>query len=154
MLYSFLAFAPAAIADEVRIDYINDDGQAQELVVDASSSDADNELAATLILEGSKITVILDEKEDLEIIADSVSEKAPDQATATAVRNTILGVGASLGGRSIERTAQDPETDTLQVDTPPLTPPAAPMAPPTPSASPPPPSSSLPPPHKPVASPN
>jgi hypothetical protein len=110
---------------EVRIDYIDDDGNTQTLTVDVNSSDADNALAATLILQGSRITVILDGKEDLESIATAVSAKAPDNATATAIYNTTLGVGASLGGRSVEPTSQAPETATPQVDTPPLPPPSS-----------------------------
>lgn len=148
MFYSILVFAPAVLADQLRINYLDDDGNEQILTIDASSSDVDNLLAATLILEGVKMTVILDEKEDLEVIAEAVLAHSPDKATAIAVRNSILGVGVSLGGRSIERTPQALETDILQVDTPPLSPYS-----PSPLPSPPPPPSS-PPPDGPKASPN
>ena len=107
---------------------IDDDGNTQTLTIDVNSSDADNALAATLILQGSRITVILDGKEDLEWITAAVSAKAPDNATTTAIYNTILGVGASLDGRSVERTSQAPETATPQVDTPP---PPLPLPPPS-----------------------
>jgi hypothetical protein len=98
---------------------IDDDGNTQTLTIDVNSSDADNAMVPTLILQGSRITVILDRKEDLEWITAAVSAKAPDNATTTAIYNTILSVGASLGGRSVERTSQAPETATPQVDTPP-----------------------------------
>ncbi len=140
-----LLFVAPAIADELHVYYINDDNEAVILIIDANSSDADNELAATLILEGSKILIVLDGKEDLEAIAVAVSAHAPDEATTTAISNTILGVGAYLGGRSVERTAQETDTPPVQVDTPPLPPPAP--APPSPASSVPAPSSS-------VASPN
>jgi len=142
-LFALLAFSGSAIADEVLIYYIDDDGETQILTIDANSLQQDNALAAALILEHSKILVILDEKEDLERIATLVSAHAPDEATATAVSNTILGVGPSLGGRSIQRTAEEPDTPPVQVDTPPLPPPAPAPAPPSPSSSIPPPSSSV-----------
>ena len=141
---SLLALTTAAVADEVLIDYIDDSDQAQILTIDANSSDADNTLAATFILEGYDITVILDEKEDLELIADAVAAHAPDNLTATAIRNTILGISALLGGRSVERNPQAPVSEKPQVDTPPVTPPV-PL---------PPPSLSLPPPSSAVVSPN
>ncbi len=120
---SLLAISPLLTADEIRINYIDGDGGEQLLAINAKSSEANNSLAATLILEDLEriqILVVLDEKEDLQLIAESVSEQAPDKVTAIAVRNTILGVGALLGGRGAERTAQAPKTDILQVDTPPL----------------------------------
>ncbi len=126
---ALLAFSPSVTADELRISYIDDGGHEQSLAIDANSSDVGNALAATLILDGNEILVVLDEKEDLEVIADSVSEQAPDKATAIAVRNSILGVSALLGGRSIQRTAHDPDTDVLQVDTPPLSSPRRPFEP-------------------------
>lgn len=153
-LYVLATYATAVMADEVLINYIDDADETQTLIIDVNASDADNALAATLILEGSKITVILDEKEDLEVIAAAVSAKAPDNATATAIRNTILGVGASLGGRSLERTSQSVETPAPQVDTPPVLPTVVPPALPTPPSLPPPSASSIPPPSFPVVSPN
>lgn len=142
IISGWLLFAVGtAIADQVNITYLDDDGNAQTLMIDVNASDADNTLAAELILEGSKILVILDEKEDLEVIAEAVSAKAPDNATKTAVSNTILGVGTSLGGRSIQRTPLAPEAIPRQVDTPPLPPPLPPPS----SSSLPPPSSSIPP---------
>jgi len=144
VLFALLAFSAIAMADELLVYYIDDEGETQILTIHANSPDADNALAATLILEGSKILVTLDEKEDLGLIAAAVSAHAPDELTATAVSNTILGVGASLGGRSVERTAQETDTPPVQVDTPPLTPPPPPPpAPPAPSSSVPPPSSSV-----------
>ncbi len=141
---SALVLATAVVADEVFIAYIDDNGEEQTLTIDANSSDADNALAATLILEGFNIIVTLDEKEDLELIAAAVSAKAPDNATATAVSNTILGIGALLGGRSIVRSAEAPDAALPPVDTPPVSP-EAPPAPPalSSSSSPPPPSSSV-----------
>ncbi len=133
-LCALLTLSATAVADEVLVYYIDDAGEAQILTIDAHSSEEDNALAAELILEHSKILVILDEKEDLELIAAAVSAHAPDDTTATAVRNTILGVGPSLGGRSIQRTAEEPDTPPVPTDTPPL-PPPAPAPPPIPSPS-------------------
>ncbi len=138
---ALLAFSATAMADELLIYHIDAAGETQVLTILASSPDTDNALAATLILEGSKILITLDEKEDLGLIAAAVAAHAPDEATATAVSNTILGVGASLGGRSVERMPQKTDTPPVQVDTPPVTPP--PPAPPAPSPSVPPPSSSV-----------
>ena len=115
ILSGLMVFATSVIADEVVIVYLDENSGTQTLAIDVNSSDADNALAATLILEGvkthtlegvNKFTVILDGKEDLQIIADAVAAKAPDDVTATAVRNTILGVSPFVDGRSIQRTAQ------------------------------------------------
>jgi hypothetical protein len=123
-----MVFATSVIADEVVIVYLDENSETQTLTIDVNSSDADNALAATLILEDvkthilegvNKFTVILDGKEDLQIIADAVAAKAPDNATAIAVRNTILGVSPFPGGRSIERTAQQPDASPAPVATPP-----------------------------------
>ena len=59
-LSAILLFVAPAIADELHVYYINDDNEAVILVIDANSSDADIKLAATLILEGSKILIVLD----------------------------------------------------------------------------------------------
>jgi hypothetical protein len=115
ILSELMVFATSVIADEVVIVYLDENSETQTLTIDVNSSDADNALAATLILEGvkthilegvNKFTVILDGKEYLQIIADAVAAKAPDNATAIAVRNTILGVSPFVNGCSIQRTAQ------------------------------------------------
>ncbi len=115
ILSELMVFATSVIEDEVVIVYLDENSETQTLTIDLNSSDADNALAATLILGGvkthilegvNKFTVILDGKEDLQIIADAVAAKAPDNAMAIAVRNTILGVSPFVDGRSIQRTAQ------------------------------------------------
>jgi len=112
------------------------------LIINASSSETDNALAAELILDGVNLIVTLDDKEDLDLIAAGVSAQAPDSATATAISNTILGVGALLGGRSIVRSSVAPVVDAPPVATPPVPESPVPPRPPSPS-SPPAPSSSV-----------
>lgn len=140
-------FATSAQADELFLAYLDDDNQEQTLTVDANSPTADNALAAELILEGNSMIITLDEKNDLELIAAAVSAQAPDQATAKAISNTILGIDALLGGRSVVRSAIAPEADTPPVDTPPVPVQRVPL-PPSPGQP------SLPPPSSTVVSPN
>ncbi len=125
-----------AVADGLLIHYLDDANQEQSLAIDAGSPEADNALAAELILEHSLFDVIQDEKGDLEIIAEAVANEAPDETTANAIRNAILGVAPSLGGRSIQRTAEEPDTPPVPQDTPPLTPTPPPTPAPAPSPSP------------------
>lgn len=130
--------------------YLDDAGETQILTIDANSPDAENALAATLIMQRSKIQVMLNEQEDLEAIAAAVAAQAPDAITAKSLSNTILGVGVYLGGRSIQRVArEDQDAPIIEPDVPPISPPIPPPPPPPPS-----PSSSIPAPSSSVVSPN
>ena len=142
LFFGLLALAPYALADEVRIDYIDSENQNQVLIVNVDSSEAENALAATLILAVQKITILPDEKEDLALIAEAVSSHAPDAVTATAISNTILGINTDIGGQGVVPGAQSPIIATPPTDTPPVTPVPPPPLPPS-TSMPPPPSSSV-----------
>lgn len=150
LLCALLLLSASLKADEVLIYYLDDAGETQILTIDANSPDAENALAATLIMQRSKIQVMLNEQEDLEAIAAAVAAQAPDAITAKSLSNTILGVGVYLGGRSIQRVArEDQDAPIIEPDVPPISPPIPPPPPPPPS-----PSSSIPAPSSSVVSPN
>lgn len=117
---SLVLFSLAVSADEIDIVYLDDAAEVQSLKVTVASSAADYEMAAGLILKGSKFTVSFDDKEDLELIIAAINEYAPDNATAVAINNTILGVSTLLGGQSQGASPQAPATNAAQVDTPPV----------------------------------
>lgn len=149
-LCALLLLSTSLRADEVLIYYLDDAGETQILTIDAKSPDADNTLAATLILQRSKILVMLNEQEDLEVIAAAVAAQAPDAISGKSVSNTILGVGVYLGGRSIQRVAREnQDAPIIEPDVPPISPPIPPPPPPPPSPSP-----TIPPPSSSVVSPN
>ncbi len=95
-LCGLLALAPMALADELKINYLDDDSELQVLNLDINAPESNKELAAALILQGFAVWIMLDGNEDLEALAESIAAHAPDEATADAVRNTILGVAATL----------------------------------------------------------
>ncbi len=128
VLSGLLVMTSVVQADQLEIAYLDDAGQVQTLMINADSSESELELAANLILQGARVTVTKDGKNDLPKLAETVADKTPDSPTSVAVRNTILGVGATLGGNGVNPTLGGGSVDVFQA-----TQPAPPSVPPVPT---------------------